>query len=83
MVKAVAETITNTLNPKMEQADIVKRLVTFPATVIRARGVPNCRLCADTNKIAGPGITAARKAIEQNANQFSKYIILPYSELAS
>jgi hypothetical protein len=80
-VKAVDETITNALKPKTEQADIMKSPVTFPATVISERNVPNSRLCFDTSNIAGPGITAATKAIEQNASQFSKYIIIPSIEI--
>jgi hypothetical protein len=69
--------MTNALTPNMEHADIVNKPVTFPVTVIRDRKVPNCRLCVDTNNIAGPGIAAAIKAIEQNANQVSKCIIIP------
>lgn len=74
-VKATDETITNALSPRMEQADIIKRPVMFPATVQSERETPNCKLCVDTSNIAGPGIAAAIRAIEQNANQFSKYII--------
>lgn len=81
MVKAVDETSTNALNPSMAKADIIKRPVIFPATVIRARGVPNCKLCVDISNIAGPGIAAAIKAIEQKANQFSKCIIIPFRKL--
>jgi len=81
MVKAVDEIITNALKPKMEQADITKRPVTFPATTISERNVPNWILCVDTSNIAGPGIAAAIKAIEQNASQFSKCIIIPCREL--
>jgi hypothetical protein len=50
-VKAGEETMTNALNPKMEEADIAKTPVTFFAAVIRARGVPNGKLCVDTNKM--------------------------------
>ena len=77
IVKAVEETITSALNPNIEKVDIIKSPVTLPAAVIRARVAPNSRLCVDTSNIAGPGIAAAISAIEQKANQFSKFMIFP------